>query len=138
MALLALSCAGPYHPRRLELGYDDRRLEQGQHWVRFESSSLLTEEEAHQLLLRRCAEISLEQGSRYFGVRDVSVQVRTAYGDAQGESYRFVATLLILPKAAGEPGVEDAVQVVQDTEKLARGRLSSRARDSIRLLKQGT
>ena len=65
--VVALSgCATGYHATGSTGGFEETRLNQTTFQVRFSANAYTESARVSQFLLRRCAEITLEQGHRFF------------------------------------------------------------------------
>jgi len=63
---LLASCATPYQPDGLAGGYTDQRLDDNTAQVLFRGNRFNEPEKLHSYLLRRCAEITQQDGYNYF------------------------------------------------------------------------
>jgi hypothetical protein len=129
--LAAGACATVYAPKDASGGYIETWRSPTELEVRFHHNDYLTIEQARELALRRAAELALESGYRYlmtWGERLHEPQIIGAqYAALQ---VRFVET--------DEEGALDAVAVVRESEELARGRLSVKARARVTDLDPGS
>jgi hypothetical protein len=66
--LLAASCVTAYQPEGISGGYSDKVLAGNTAQVTFRGNRITTPETVHSFLLRRCAEVTLQDGYSYFGV----------------------------------------------------------------------
>jgi hypothetical protein len=66
--MLAASCGTAYQPEGISGGYSDKVLAGNTVQVTFRGNKLTTADEVHSFLLRRCAEVTLQDGYSYFGV----------------------------------------------------------------------
>jgi hypothetical protein len=60
------SCATGYRPLGLSGGYSSKRLQQDQYKVVFKGNQLTSREQVEDYLFKRCAELTLEKGHRFF------------------------------------------------------------------------
>ena len=65
-ACLLTSCATAYQPDGVTGGYSDQRLADNAARVSFRGNRFNTPETLHSYLLRRCAEMTLQDGYNYF------------------------------------------------------------------------
>ena len=66
--LLVASCVTAYQPEGISGGYSDKVLAGNTVQVTFRGNRLTTPDTVHSFLLRRCAEVTLQDGYSYFGV----------------------------------------------------------------------
>ena len=66
VACLLASCATPYQPDGVSGGYADQRLSDNTALVSFRGNRFSTPESLHSYLLRRCADVTLQNGFSYF------------------------------------------------------------------------
>lgn len=69
-ACLLMSCATAYQPVGFTGGYSDQRLDDNTAQVSFRGNGFTAPETVHSYLLRRCAEITLQNGYNYFVLVD--------------------------------------------------------------------
>jgi hypothetical protein len=120
LALLALGCATAYQPRGFKGGFEETKLGDSVYKVSFPVNSFTSSSAAEKLLLRRCAELTLEHGFRYFSF---------------SEEGRLRATIKFLPSENDAPVAVDAITVVEETNSAADGRLSAKAQAALEKLK---
>ena len=134
-ALLGLSgCATGYHSSSLTGGLTQTRLSERVYQVRFQGNGYTSQERTSVFLLRRCAELTLENGFRYFTLG--AQGTGSMESGASGFIFRFphgTATVKFLEKEADDPTPLDALIVVKDTEERSGGRLSDKAKWQIRI-----
>jgi hypothetical protein len=63
---LLSSCATAYQPDGISGGYSDRRLNDNTEQVSFRGDRFTSPETLHSFLLRRCADLTLQNGYNYF------------------------------------------------------------------------
>ena len=129
IAVLSLGCTSGYKPETRSGGFADMQLGDNLYEVRYQGNSFTRRSEASKLLLRRCAEITLEHGKRYFAT--VGSLVDSSIGSAADPGVH--ARIRLLAGTTDDPGRLDAVRIVEETETLAAGKLSERARVAIQL-----
>lgn len=131
--LLALSaCATGYHSSGLTGGLTQTQLSSRVYQVRFQGNGYTSQERTSVFLLRRCAELTLENGFRYFSLGPQGSG--SMQSGASGFIFSFphgTATMKILEKESDDPTPLDAVLVVRDTDKRAGGKLSEKARKTL-------
>jgi hypothetical protein len=71
-ALLICSCATPYQAADLSGGYTDIPQPYGTYIVEFQGNGYTSKEVVSKYLLRRCAELTIKKGFRYFQIFDRS------------------------------------------------------------------
>lgn len=129
---LATACATTYRPRGLTGGFSETRLSETTFEVRFQGNGYTSRERVNQLLLRRCAELTLEAGRRYFEI--VGGDQENQIGAGGGWLFNFpngVARVRVLGDVADSKFPADAVTVVAETDAMAGGALSERARTTL-------
>lgn len=127
--LLSLAClSSQYAPESASGGYSQTKLNDTTYEIRFQANGFTRVDRAGALLLRRGAELTLENGHRYFVISDQRSVLR-------GEDPAVIATLRILDVPA--EGAVDAVVVIHDTDATAGGKLSEKAREQLRKLEAG-
>lgn len=132
LGVLALqtACASGYKPESISGGFAEMQLADGLYEVRYQGNSFTRRSEASKLLMRRCAELTLEHGLRYFVT--IGAVVDSAVGEAADPGVQ--ARIKLLEQGAEDPGALDAIRIVEETEAEAAGKLSAKARETIRLL----
>lgn len=77
--LFVASCATPYQSKGLGGGYSDSMLaSDNTYMVTFQGNSYTSADEAYQNALRRCAELTKQNGYNYFVILDSSTTMRTS------------------------------------------------------------
>lgn len=127
VTLLLAGCATTYGPKNATGGYVEEWRSSTELEVAFHHNGYMTLEEARELAIRRAAELALEGGHRYFRVWGERLH-RQKFS---GPQYAVIQALLL---AAPEEGAVDAIEVIRDTDALARGKLSTKARAQLRAL----
>jgi hypothetical protein len=78
-AFFVCGCVTPYQPMGLEGGYSDVRLNKNTYLVRFKGNGFTDKYELGELILRRAADLTAQNGYRYFyinsGKQDVDSSV---------------------------------------------------------------
>lgn len=126
LALLA-GCATAYAPKNSTGGYVEDWRSPSELEIQFHHNGYLTVQDARDLAMRRAAELALEGGHRYFRTWGERLHEQKFHGP----QYAAIQVQLL---EAREEGALDVVQVVRETDALAGGRLSSRAREQLRSL----
>lgn len=124
--VLFVSCTA-YQPSGLSGGFSETRLSETSYRVYFRGNTYTSPARAEKLMLRRAAELALESGFRYFVTdapqdldrRDIFVNY-----SQRGVTVRFIES------ATNESA--DAVFVIADTDEIAGGRLSDKAREALK------
>jgi len=127
-ALLTVHCTS-YQPASLSGGFSETRLSETSYRVFFRGNTYTSPERTEKFMLRRAAELALENGFRHFEMdapqnldrRDFFVNY-----SQRGVTVRFLQ--------AASPASADAVFVIRDTDELAAGRLSDGAREALKRL----
>lgn len=70
MCILIAGCATPYQPDGFRGGYTETRLTQNTWRVNFQGNGFTRRSETQDYALLRCAELTLQQGYRYFALAD--------------------------------------------------------------------
>lgn len=147
------SMATPYHREGgfHSGGYSDAKLMDGVFNVCARTNQhTLWRDTSRQYALRRAAEITLEEGHRYFAIatRDnrqtlfpelTDPMLATALPcryERDCNHYACGYVFRVLPSKEGIPDAMDALKAIRDTDILAEGRLSSKARRRVRTLER--
>ena len=138
LAVLLCACATAYQSNdNFTGGYEEMQLGENIYQVRFEGNGNTKADRASSFLLRRCAELTLENGQRYFALGDVSFQTSTeVMGDFSFNFPNGQTIMRILSSKDADPMALDAVMVVRETDNIARDRLSETARATLRQFTQ--
>lgn len=127
LTLVVLVSCTSYQPNSWTGGFSETQLGEKVYQVRFRGNGATSVDRANQFLLRRAAELTLENGYRYFMLSDQQNNDKVdAYGTAPARS----ATVRFLD-ASSDSSI-DAVFVIRDTNELAEGQLSPAARKALR------
>ena len=116
-------------------GYSETRLSEDAYQVRFQGDIATSQDRASQFLLRRCAELTLENGKRYFtiGATAAAISVVDGFSIPGGQS-----TMKMLNRKDEAPIAIDAVIVIQETNQIAERKLSPKAQETLSLLTNQT
>lgn len=136
LVLGALGCATGYHSTGLTGGFEETRLSDDVYQVRFQGNAYTPSGKVSKFILRRCAELTLERGARYFAM--ASSDRQTASSGGAGMMFSFpngTATIKVLQDKGADPLPLDAVTIIQETDKEAGGQLSPKARKTLIELK---
>lgn len=135
LSLLTLGCATTYTSAddSLSGGYTDTRLAPDTWLVVVRGNSLTSRGDVEQYAMRRCAELTLEQGKRYFVLEQHRAWMeveRTPSGIATYPKNRAVVT------AMDEKSRDtfDAVTIIEETNQAAKGKLSEKAKQTLSTL----
>jgi hypothetical protein len=132
-----VACATTYQPTGFTGGFQERQLGPRSYLVRFQGNGYTSRDQVSDFILRRCAELTLEHDRRYFAIVGQQADSRTSGSGWMVFSFPHQeATMNILDSA--EEGAIDAVLIVRQTEARAEGRLSSKARETLRELASGS
>ncbi len=87
LCLLSFGCATGYHQSGFSGGFRDTKLQEGTYRVEFRGNGYTGNQKSEDFVLLRCAEITLENGYRYFVIVDEKSVLRSyVVGDSQGVS----------------------------------------------------
>jgi hypothetical protein len=132
IALLAAGCATTYTSADEGIGggYSEIRLAPDSYRVIIEGNGFTSRAEAEQFAMRRCAELTLEQGRRYFILESHKAWIerrRTSSGPVHYPMNEAVVTFV----DGKSREAFDAVTVIEETNKIANGKLSSKAKHAL-------
>lgn len=132
IALLSAGCSTAYRSSDFSLtgGFSEIRLAPDSYRVLVEGNSFTMRGEVEQFLLRRCAELTLEQGKRYFVLADHEAWIairRTKDGVVR--SPRNEAVMTAMEEKTRD--AFDAVTIIDETNEVANGKLSARAKATL-------
>lgn len=136
LGILVLACGGcatGYHSTGMTGGFEETRLNDRTVQVRFQGNGYTTQNRTQSFLLRRCAELTLESGRRWFSLGSEGKGATTA--GSSGFIFSFpngTATVKMLDASSEDPNPLDAALIVRETDKRAGGRLSPKARETLR------
>ena len=119
---LAGCAATPYEAGE-RFGYSETRLSEDSYQVRFQGNAPTWHDRVSQFVLRRCAELTLEHGRRYFTTVSTATQQHVS-GFGQ-------VTIKMLNRKDDMPNAIDAVIVIHETSEISEGKLSSRAQKTL-------
>jgi len=124
---LTVGCTTAYQSTGMTGGFSETKLSQDLFEVRFQGNGFTSADRVSQFLLRRAAEITLENHRRYFVISDQRGQSPTwgATFHNNAGTVRLLSSQIELPNAA------DAVEVIRSTDAAAGGRLSVAARQEL-------
>jgi hypothetical protein len=136
ICILAAGCATQYRSidESLTGGFSETQLAPDSWRVIVEGNGFTTRGEAEQFLMRRCAELALEQGQRYFilGGHDAWVKARRT---KSGVNNSPVNEAVVTVTAEKDRDAFDAVEIIERTNEAAGGRLSAKARQTLDSMK---
>jgi hypothetical protein len=116
------------------LGYNETILAPDRWLVTVHTNVNTTRQQAQQILMRRAAELTLERGKRYFVLNGHDSWTRPLYypsGIEQAPSNEATVSAV----AVKEEDAFDAIEVIEQTDEFAKGRLSDEARASLQRLR---
>lgn len=131
LLLLLTACATTYQPSGFTGGFDETRLSDTQYEVRFVGNGYTSNARTSRFLLRRCAELALENGYRYFEF--VGDTQNTTQGDGWVDKPRSFTRIRLVAEKTEDAA--DAVYVIEDTNAVAEGRLSPAARRTLQQIR---
>ena len=130
--VFAAACATQYRSidDSVSGGFTETRLAPDMWRVRVEGNGFTRRDEAQQFLFRRCAELTLEQGKRYFLLEGHEAWTRvelTSVGAVGSPADEAVMTVLDERNAHAF----DAAEIIAQTNEAAGGRLSAPAKKTL-------
>ena len=131
IALLAAGCATTYTSADEGFGgYSEIRLAPDSYRVLIEGNGFTSRAEAEQFAMRRCAELTLEQGKRYFILERHRAWVDRRYSDLGSSEFPKNEAIVTFVDEKSRDAF-DAVTVIEETNKVANGKLSSKAKHAL-------
>lgn len=129
-------CATGYHASGVKGGFSETKVSEDTYQVQVTGNGYTTSERASQFLLRRCAELTLENGRRYFAMLDSETDSRTEGTPGFPVISKPVtsAVIKLLPSPEAAPNPFDAVLIIRETDAVAKGVLSDAARQTLATL----
>jgi hypothetical protein len=112
-----------YHAAGASGGFSETKLSDRLYQVRFQGNGYTSNDRVSVFILRRAAELTLEQGFRYFTV--VGQQTQTSH--SMGYNFANQSTMVRFLDDGNDPAAMDASMVIKNTDREAGGRLSPRA-----------
>lgn len=135
LLLTMTGCATGYQAKSATGGFDQTKLAENLYQVRYSGNGYESQDRVAQFLLRRAAELALENGGRWFLLS--GQQAASATTGSMGMVFNFpsgIATVRLLGLTTEERDAIDAVTVVNDTATVAGGKLSNKAKWQLRVL----
>ncbi len=135
VVLLAVGCATGYQSSDDSVtgGYSETRLAPNEWRVLVEGNGFTERGEVEQILLRRAAELTLEQGRRYF-----VLTAHRSWLNAHWSGHHVVTSpadqAIVTAIDGREERAFDSLEIVRQTNEIARGRLSEPARATLQKL----
>ena len=132
VALMAFGCATGYESSDFGVsgGLSETRLAPDTWRVLVEGNDFSTRSEVEQFLMRRCAELTLEHGKRYFALSD-----HDSWTDTRPTDSGFVTSpaneAVVTALDARDGSAFDAVEIIKATNAAANGQLSARAKQTL-------
>ncbi|MEM7375235.1 MAG: hypothetical protein AAF587_41960 [Bacteroidota bacterium] len=136
LAIALIGCSTPYQSSGIMGGYEQTRLGQNIFQVRFQGNGYSSHGRTSQFMLRRCAELTLEHGKQYFTL-GISQQL-SDIGSVHGNAFSFPSgqTTITLLDSLEDPRTNlDASIIITETNLIARGRLSSKASETLNAIR---
>jgi hypothetical protein len=93
VTLVLLGCATSYQPQGATGGFNDTRLQENAFSVSFQGNGQTSNQRNMDFALLRCAEVTLENGFRYFLITDSGRDVKTIHAFYSSGSSGFVAPI---------------------------------------------
>ena len=133
VALLALGCATGYQSSDdgVTGGYSETRLSPDSWHVLVEGNGFTERREVEDILMRRAAELTLEQGKRYFVLRDHQAWINTQRTSRHSVSTSPANEAIVIAVDEKTRDAFDAALVVEETDAIAKGRLSPKAKETL-------
>jgi hypothetical protein len=132
LAAAVAGCATSYQSRGATGGYSDTRLSDRSYQLRFQGNGFTVNDRVSVFMLRHAAELTLENGFRYFVL--TGQQTQTSFSHAGGISANFPnqsSIVRFLDKPTDDPAAADAVTVIRETDTEAKGAISEKARAAL-------
>jgi hypothetical protein len=131
-ALLTSGCATGYQPsdEAVNGGFSETRLAPDTWRVLVEGNVFSTRGEVEQFVMRRCAELTLEQGKRYFVLGGHDAWMR-AERDGRSVLEKPANAAVFTALSERDRDAFDAIDVIKDTNAIAGGKLSSSAKRTL-------
>ena len=123
--LTATACTA-YQPAGLSGGFSETRLSESSDQVSFRGNTYTSPARVEKMMLRRAAELVLENDHRWFVIDFPQNMDRS---DFFGRYSQRGVTVRFLPEQTSEAA--DAVIVIGETDEIANGRLSDKARATL-------
>ncbi|HKR66874.1 MAG TPA: hypothetical protein VJZ00_24315 [Thermoanaerobaculia bacterium] len=132
MVLFASGCASTYVSTDTSLsgGYSEIRLAPDAWRVVFEGNGFTERAVAEKFLLRRAAELSLEQGKRWFVLERHDQWMRQKFTES-GVITSPVNEAVVVALDANDGHAFDAAKIIAETDQDAGGRLSEAAKKTL-------
>ncbi|MCI4669092.1 MAG: hypothetical protein MRZ79_13235 [Bacteroidia bacterium] len=125
-----------YRSYGLTGGYKEIKESEGVYRVRFDGNVYTSDKAVSQFLIRRCAEITLENGKRYFDL--LSFEMDELDGVFVGMGTPFgKAKFKVLESMQEGKKVKDAVKVMEETSAEADGKMTAKAAETLKMLEGG-
>lgn len=128
---ITMACATAYTSGGLFGGYEDTQLSEDTFRVSFQGNGYTSEDRTTNFIFRRCAEITLEEGCRYFVMEGQETDSDLG-GYFSGSFWsRPSGDAVFTVVEEDVPGAYDAVFVIRETDAQAGGNLSEKARATL-------
>jgi hypothetical protein len=135
LALALSACATTYQPRGATGGFSETQMGDGIYQVRFQGNGYTSLDLTTEFLMRRCAELTLEKGARYFTLISDTGTGATVSGSAwMTASFPSGNVMMKILREGGENAL-DAVTVMEQTAERAAGAMSPAARATLTKIK---
>ncbi|HJW93631.1 MAG TPA: hypothetical protein VJ901_08440 [Thermoanaerobaculia bacterium] len=131
-SIALLGCATTYEPSDFSGfgGFTETRLGPNTYRVLVEGNGFTSRNDVEQFAMRRCAELTLEQGKRYFVLERHRAWVdRRVSRDGVADFPRNEAVMTAVTDK--ERDTFDAASIIDETNAIAKGRLSAKAKDAL-------
>ncbi|HLR25000.1 MAG TPA: hypothetical protein VK112_03965 [Fodinibius sp.] len=129
MAVIFSGCTSSYHVSETGGGFSITKLADNTYQVHNLSNRHTSQKEISEYILRRCAQMTLEEDSRYFIISSQS----QSFSESENNSISYGQVIFkILPNNNQQSiyPILDAITVVKETDAIAGGRLSNKARQT--------
>ncbi len=128
-----VGCATPYQSTGALGGYSSTKLGPRLYQVRFAGNGFTSNDRASEFILRRAAELALENNFRYFTLGDQQSLITPAGGYRMPTVGKPTQSMMVrfLDSEKDDPAAVDAATVVKETDAQTNGALSELARKNL-------
>jgi hypothetical protein len=139
VAVFAFGCATEYQSLDDSItgGYTETRVSPDTWRVRISGNSLTARRDVEQFLMRRAAELTLEDGRQFFVLSEHEAWMRTKRSSSGSVIAMPANESLVTVVDAWQRDAFDAARIIEETNAAAQGRLSAKARATLEVLKRG-
>jgi hypothetical protein len=139
VTVFAFGCATEYQSldESITGGYTETRLSPDSWRVRVNGNGLTTRRDVEQFLMRRAAELTLEDGRRFFVLSDHEAWMRVKRSSSGSVITMPANESVVTAVDTWERDAFDAARIIDETNAVAQGRLSARARAQLEAMTRG-